>query len=208
MGCPSCGYENREEAAFCGRCGARLQIECESCGKVVRSGARFCKHCGTPVTMAAAAPPRGAPASRGPATDGDPPSRQPRAGRPRVSSPPAAAEILAICSQTKRSFVIPMTARRGRGWDVGRAYVPAPGAPGPTTGLRELKGPFEAGPDWKGCPVCGETRIGECSQCGQVFCARRAACWWSGGILVRCPNCGSMGIRAGAARAARGRGTQ
>jgi len=66
--CPSCGNENREGAAFCGGCGARLAAKCASCGADLDAGAKFCTSCGTPVAAAPApsAPTPPAPPVAGP----------------------------------------------------------------------------------------------------------------------------------------------
>src|SRR4029450_12895790 len=49
--CPSCGHQNRDVAAFCESCGARLALarSCPRCGTELRSAARFCDSCGQPV---------------------------------------------------------------------------------------------------------------------------------------------------------------
>ena len=47
--CPSCAYENNDDARFCAGCGAALGTTCASCGTVVPPGGRFCPNCGTPV---------------------------------------------------------------------------------------------------------------------------------------------------------------
>jgi len=48
MRCPSCGHQARDGAAFCGECGARLEItvRCAGCGVHNPSGQRFCSACG------------------------------------------------------------------------------------------------------------------------------------------------------------------
>ena len=50
--CPSCGVENREDATFCGECGATLAAEpvCNSCGRPNPVGRKFCDKCGAPLT--------------------------------------------------------------------------------------------------------------------------------------------------------------
>ena len=46
MYCPSCRHENREDAAFCELCGARLALVCSRCQTSLRPSARFCDACG------------------------------------------------------------------------------------------------------------------------------------------------------------------
>ncbi|MBN1921954.1 MAG: zinc ribbon domain-containing protein [Anaerolineae bacterium] len=53
MQCPQCGFENREDARFCKRCGHVLQgasppviLTCPVCGAALKPGARFCARCG------------------------------------------------------------------------------------------------------------------------------------------------------------------
>ncbi len=44
--CPSCAYDNDDDARFCAGCGAALGSTCASCGTVVPPGGRFCPNCG------------------------------------------------------------------------------------------------------------------------------------------------------------------
>ncbi len=48
MDCPSCAFENRDEAAFCGECGASLaaEIACPRCEQSNPPGRKFCDGCG------------------------------------------------------------------------------------------------------------------------------------------------------------------
>ena len=48
MNCPSCGLENREDARFCGDCGATLASEliCANCRRFNSADQRFCDGCG------------------------------------------------------------------------------------------------------------------------------------------------------------------
>ena len=55
MKCPKCQCDNREDAKFCERCGAKLEITCPVCGKTDSPGRRFCTGCGHDLT--APAPP-------------------------------------------------------------------------------------------------------------------------------------------------------
>jgi class 3 adenylate cyclase/tetratricopeptide (TPR) repeat protein len=48
--CPSCGFENRRGALFCGGCGAQLGRLCAACGEVVAPGLVFCTACGAEVS--------------------------------------------------------------------------------------------------------------------------------------------------------------
>jgi class 3 adenylate cyclase/tetratricopeptide (TPR) repeat protein len=52
MDCPTCGHENRANAAFCGDCGAPLatEVSCPSCGASNPTGQKFCNACGQPLT--------------------------------------------------------------------------------------------------------------------------------------------------------------
>src|SRR5690242_17589379 len=50
MRCPRCHTEDpRDDAAFCGECGARLELLCVGCGSSNRLQARFCRACGQPL---------------------------------------------------------------------------------------------------------------------------------------------------------------
>jgi class 3 adenylate cyclase/tetratricopeptide (TPR) repeat protein len=50
--CPSCAYENNDDARFCAGCGAALGATCEACGTPVPAGGRFCPSCGAPLENA------------------------------------------------------------------------------------------------------------------------------------------------------------
>lgn len=46
MTCPTCGFENRLDANYCGMCGARLTQSCPTCGCANPLTYRFCTRCG------------------------------------------------------------------------------------------------------------------------------------------------------------------
>ncbi|MFC4436951.1 MULTISPECIES: zinc ribbon domain-containing protein [Natrialbaceae] len=54
-GCPNCGADVAEDAAYCPSCGADVETEiadetavaCPNCEAVVSAGARYCQACGT-----------------------------------------------------------------------------------------------------------------------------------------------------------------
>ena len=48
MLCPSCGYDNPEDATFCGECGSSLRQElaCTNCGRNNPPETKFCHGCG------------------------------------------------------------------------------------------------------------------------------------------------------------------
>src|SRR5215469_12633513 len=46
MRCAKCDADNRDNAKFCDKCGARLSPKCPSCGAENRPDARFCDSCG------------------------------------------------------------------------------------------------------------------------------------------------------------------
>ena len=64
MQCPSCGQENRDDAKFCGECGATLAVDltCPGCGASYDPGQKFCNECGqnlaptSPASLATAQP--------------------------------------------------------------------------------------------------------------------------------------------------------
>src|SRR5918994_334671 len=55
--CPSCGFENRRAALFCGGCGTALGQPCPACGEVVAPGLAYCTACGAEVSAAPAPTP-------------------------------------------------------------------------------------------------------------------------------------------------------
>jgi class 3 adenylate cyclase/tetratricopeptide (TPR) repeat protein len=55
--CPSCGFENRRGALFCGSCGVRLGSPCPACGEVVTVGLAYCTACGAELSVAPAPTP-------------------------------------------------------------------------------------------------------------------------------------------------------
>jgi class 3 adenylate cyclase/tetratricopeptide (TPR) repeat protein len=58
MNCPSCDYQNREDAKFCRQCGARLERICPRCECKLDLEANFCDECGYNLKLDAAAEPR------------------------------------------------------------------------------------------------------------------------------------------------------
>src|SRR6185436_21087088 len=52
MRCPRCHTDDPGDAAFCGECGARLELLCAACGSTNRLVARFCQTCGQPLARA------------------------------------------------------------------------------------------------------------------------------------------------------------
>jgi class 3 adenylate cyclase len=48
VNCPACGFENRQDAGFCGECGASLvrEIRCPRCQRPNPLGRKFCDGCG------------------------------------------------------------------------------------------------------------------------------------------------------------------
>jgi len=51
MTCPTCSFENRPDARFCGECGGALaaEVRCAGCGRTNPAGRRFCDECGRPL---------------------------------------------------------------------------------------------------------------------------------------------------------------
>jgi hypothetical protein len=54
---PACGAASRPGAAFCSKCGTKLEQRCPNpqCGAVLRGGENFCAKCGTPLKATPAA---------------------------------------------------------------------------------------------------------------------------------------------------------
>jgi class 3 adenylate cyclase len=46
MKCPKCRVENKEDAGFCNKCGAKLEMVCPKCGRVNPLGSNYCDKCG------------------------------------------------------------------------------------------------------------------------------------------------------------------
>jgi len=51
MKCPKCQFDNREGAAFCLKCGEKLELKCPQCGKALPPLANFCDGCGHNLTL-------------------------------------------------------------------------------------------------------------------------------------------------------------
>jgi len=45
MKCPSCQFENKEDADFYLKYGKKLEIKCPQCGRTLPVGAKFCDKC-------------------------------------------------------------------------------------------------------------------------------------------------------------------
>jgi len=58
--CPACGFENRDDAGFCGQCGAALtgEVRCSRCQRFNPRRRKFCDQCGAALADAAAEVPR------------------------------------------------------------------------------------------------------------------------------------------------------
>jgi class 3 adenylate cyclase len=54
--CQSCGFDNPDQARFCGRCGQSMAPSCPSCGSPVTPGAAFCTSCGATLQLEGAPP--------------------------------------------------------------------------------------------------------------------------------------------------------
>jgi hypothetical protein len=121
----------------------------------------------------------------------------------------AVVEVPALCSQIREPFTIRLTPSLEGGWNV-VLYVSAAGGPSPTGALDSVEGPFRMTDDFRGCPVCGETRdpVLLMCECGQVFCSHAADRGWLGGLTATCPACGATTELTGTAAALRGFGTQ
>ena len=50
--CQACGFENPDEARFCGRCGESLAGTCPTCGAPVVPGTTYCTACGSSLELA------------------------------------------------------------------------------------------------------------------------------------------------------------
>ena len=46
MECPKCQFENPVDSAFCGDCGAALEVSCPNCGAIPPPNFKFCNKCG------------------------------------------------------------------------------------------------------------------------------------------------------------------
>src|SRR5579871_2730574 len=55
MPCSGCGFEVRDDFAFCPKCGAKQQTVCAGCGHACPPDFAFCPKCGTRVGAAAVA---------------------------------------------------------------------------------------------------------------------------------------------------------
>jgi class 3 adenylate cyclase/tetratricopeptide (TPR) repeat protein len=51
MKCPKCELENREEAKFCKKCGAKLDLICPKCCTLLTPDCVFCDECGTELSQ-------------------------------------------------------------------------------------------------------------------------------------------------------------
>ena len=72
MRCPTCGFENRDGARFCGECGrpSAPEVLCPGCRRSNPTGRKFCDGCGRRLPPAAG--PAGPLAARSPRDDTPP----------------------------------------------------------------------------------------------------------------------------------------
>ncbi|MEE9237928.1 MAG: adenylate/guanylate cyclase domain-containing protein [Thermodesulfobacteriota bacterium] len=52
MKCPSCNYQNRENAKFCKECGVKLELVCPNCSNNLDLESNFCDECGYNLKLA------------------------------------------------------------------------------------------------------------------------------------------------------------
>ena len=57
MTCPGCGFDPREDFAFCPKCGRKLPAACPACGFACASEFAFCPKCGAALAAPTTAPP-------------------------------------------------------------------------------------------------------------------------------------------------------
>src|SRR4029450_13888476 len=78
MRCPTCGFENRKHAKFCGGCGTLVALNCPQCGNETSPNNKFCDSCGAVVSKGSAdpAPARNLRAHRGRISEGGANRRQ------------------------------------------------------------------------------------------------------------------------------------
>ena len=57
MTCPGCGFDPREDFAFCPKCGRKLPAACPACGFACASEFAFCPKCGAALATPPTAPP-------------------------------------------------------------------------------------------------------------------------------------------------------
>jgi len=58
MKCPNCQFENPEGSAFCGDCGAALEVSCPNCGSIPPPDFKFCNKCGHDLLKPPEEPPK------------------------------------------------------------------------------------------------------------------------------------------------------
>jgi class 3 adenylate cyclase len=58
MKCPKCQFENPEGSAFCGDCGAALEVSCPNCGSIPPPDFKFCNKCGHDLLKPPEEPPK------------------------------------------------------------------------------------------------------------------------------------------------------
>src|SRR3990172_1058120 len=89
MTCPGCGFDPREDFAFCPKCGRKLPAACPACGFACASEFAFCPKCGAALaTPPTAPPPRTAAQQPAPPPPAPPPRRA--AQQPAPAPAPAA----------------------------------------------------------------------------------------------------------------------
>ncbi len=57
MKCPTCQFENRDQARFCLQCGTKLENTCPQCNRAILPEARFCDQCGFDLATSLQPPP-------------------------------------------------------------------------------------------------------------------------------------------------------
>lgn len=96
--------------------------------------------------------------------------------------------VMCRCSKTKKLFGMRFDKAKGNVWECAWAFPMKEGADKRGSGfLSTIKGTFEIGDEYSGCPHCGNQSFFMCGKC------KKLACWDGKSEHVVCPHCGFAG---------------
>lgn len=96
--------------------------------------------------------------------------------------------VMCRCSKTKKLFGMRFDKEGRNAWECAWAFPMKEGADKRERGFSStIKGMFEIGDEYPGCPYCGNTMFFMCGNC------KKLACWDGENSHVICPHCGFEG---------------
>ena len=104
--------------------------------------------------------------------------------------------VVATCGVHGKRLGIKFVCRPHGIWEADNVVAVPEGRDAGRGGSSPLKGSFANGPDYPGCPFCGDQSFYLCNACGRLNCEGTAQTS-AGRDYVRCGNCSAAGYIEG-----------